>query len=211
MQQHTGNSPRTLSQKLVLAALLACLLLAAGYALVVLGGSVPMEESGGAVGTTVVGIDVSGSALARKEDLMRLARREIQNVQEGTLEIHRFDRKAQELYSGEPLLDPERLTKHLRSWFEEAAGGLGTSLPAFLQRVDQRLATLEKPVRIVVVSDCGMELTTPQERSAALALTRRWSEQGQVAEIAVYGLSAGQREAIRASIDPRLLRIRDDL
>jgi len=200
------------TRKQSLGILFGCALLFAGIGCSsLIAGCGKAEASGGSVGTTVVGIDVSGSALARKEDLMRLARREIQKVREGSLEVHRFDRKAQELYSGKPLLDPERLTKHLRSWFEEAAGGLGTSLPAFLERVDQRLNTLEKPIRIVVISDCGMELTTPQERSAALARTKRWAEQGQVAEVTVLGLSPGQREAIRACIDPRLLRIWDDL
>lgn len=192
--------------------LLASVLLAAGIGLSsLLGGCGGAAASGRSVGATVVGIDVSGSALAKKEDLMRLARREILRVRGGSLEVHRFDRTAQELYSGGPILDPERLTKHLRTWLDPAVGGLGTSLPAFLERVDQRLKTLEKPIRIVVISDCGMELTTRQERNAALALTKRWADQGQVVEVCVLGLSPGQREAIRASIDPRLLRISGDL
>ncbi len=162
-------------------------------------------------GTTVIGLDVSGSALSRKSNLMRLARMEILSTKSGTLEIHRFDRRVQELYSGDPIQDPEQLTRSLRTWFSEAAGGLGTSLPAFLQRVEERRSGLQRPLRIVVLSDCGMELTTPQEIRSARELTKRWADQGDVTESVVWGLAEGQREAIRDTVDPSLLRIQSAL
>ena len=149
-----------------------------------------------------VGIDASGSAKSYQTGFLRRLRDLDETLPpDATLEIYRFDAQTYEIHVGAPL-EAKPLLRIVRAATAVDRGQRGTSVLSFAKRIDARLPLyVGRPVRVLVLTDCGVEGMTAKDHAQVKAIAAHWARV-RVSRVEFAGVRPMHREALRADFAP---------
>ena len=149
-----------------------------------------------------VGIDASGSARLFQNGFLRRLR-DLNDAlpPDATLEIYRFDTQTYEIHVGPPM-GVKQLIKDVRAATAVDRGQRGTSVLSLAKRIDARLPLyVGRPVRVLVLTDCGVEGMTAKDHAQVKAIAAHWARV-RVSSVEFAGVRPMHREALRADFAP---------
>lgn len=150
-----------------------------------------------AIGTRVVAVDVSESAKGEWERLYPRARRLVEETGRGThLAVFRFDVSIVEVYDGKGVLDGADAGTLLKPLVSHTANTKGTNLAVLVRKIDSRAPHWKSPVELDVVTDCGTELMSAEDRDYVKETVARWEGSKEIV-LRFHGVTTGHREALR--------------
>lgn len=77
----------------------------------------------------------------------------------------------------------------------------GTSLLTLMERIDQRMGSYSgKSYRILIATDCGVELMSKDELAKLKALAQKWRDNGSVSELKVEGVRPMHLDVLRENL-----------
>ena len=149
-----------------------------------------------------VGIDASGSAKTYQTGFLRRLRDLDESLPpDATLEIYRFDTQTYEIHVGAPL-ETKLLLKIVRAATAVDRGQRGTSILSLAKRIDARLPLYAgRPVRVLVLTDCGVEGMTAKDHAQVKAIAAHWARV-HVSSVEFAGVRPMHREALRNDFAP---------
>jgi hypothetical protein len=159
---------------------------------------------------TMMALDTSGSAIASHEAMFKRAAEMIQELPDGQpLYLYRFDSSPAEVYSQTPPGAFDEISTELNTVLKHRSATKGTNLAKLFAAMNQRIATLGVPVKIVVFTDCGTEEMGPNEIRQTKQITSDWERDSMVTSVQLIGVGDSYREQLRKMImlDPKKLEI----
>ncbi len=145
-----------------------------------------------------VAVDTSKSAKPFHGEMFKYASEVLMTApMSSNVTVYRFDSTPAEVYSSVPPGSTEEAGILLNKTLQHTSKTDGTNLQKLIVSIDQRIATVNGASRVVILTDCGVEMMTAQEKEQVKRITAKWDEQGSVDKISLKGVQPGFREELR--------------